>query len=195
MRTEEHPDRRGRRRLPRRRSDRVEAATTWLLCGLTAAVLVAVAVVGVWVHAAAGDEVRREHGDRLPIRAVALSDVPVIPRDGGAATAYGSVRWTAADGSTRTGTTQVPPLTQAGGEVTVWTDRGGELVDPPLGPEFPLVMTALSVIVALAVGGALVGSGTMVERRMLGRLRSSEWAAEWRQVEPGWSGREGSGRR
>ncbi len=193
---DEQPDRRPRRqrRLPHRRSDRIEALTTWGLCSLAAVLVVVVALAGSWAHNAASDEVRQEHGDRQPTVAVALSSVPAVATDRGAP-AYGDVRWTAADGSVRTGTAQVPPMTAAGNEVTVWTNDQGELVAPPLGSEFPLVMTAMAVVFAVALGGAVLVLARVGERRLLGRLRAAEWEAEWRRVEPGWSGREGSERR
>jgi hypothetical protein len=42
------------------------------------------------------------------------------------------VRWTASDGSTRTGRTQVNTGLTAGSTVTVWQDRRGRLTAAPL---------------------------------------------------------------
>jgi hypothetical protein len=197
MRTDEQPERRARRprRLPRRRSDRVEALTTWVLCGLVAATLLATALVGGSVHAFASDRIRAEQSDRRPVPAVAVADAPVVPGDGGVGPTYGAVGWTAPDGTERAGSAQVPPLTKAGGAVTVWTDDRGDVVAPPLGSEFPLVMTATSVVFTLLAGFVLIVFAVLGERRLLDRLRAAEWGAGWRRVEPVWSGREDSGRR
>ncbi|GEL23638.1 hypothetical protein PSU4_25920 [Pseudonocardia sulfidoxydans NBRC 16205] len=192
MRTDEQPGRpTGRRRGPRRRSDRVEAVTTWLLCGLAAAVLVVTAAVGAWVNGAATDTMRRRAAELAQTPATTLSDVPAAPRDGGLASVHGGVRWTDSHGTVRTGFTQVPALTRAGSAVTIWTNREGDVVAPPPGPEFPLVMTAVSALGTLAAGAALLALVVWVERRSLDRLRATEWAAEWRRAEPGWRGREG----
>lgn len=142
MRTDDQSGRRaGRRRpsrrAPRRRSDRVEAMSTWLFCGLAAAVLVVTAVVGARVHDDATDTMHQRAAGLTPTAATTLSDEPAAPSDGGLASAYGGVRWTDAHGVDRTGFTEVPALTPAGTAVTIWTDRQGDAVPPPPGPEFP----------------------------------------------------------
>ncbi|ODU27155.1 MAG: hypothetical protein ABT15_21180 [Pseudonocardia sp. SCN 73-27] len=161
---------------------------------MAAALLVVTAAVGTWVHAAAWDTVRQRAADLVQTSATTLSDVPAAPRDGGLASVYGGVRWTDAHGTVHTGFTQVPALTKAGRTVTIWTDRQGDVVGPPPGPEFPPIMTAVSVLGMLGAGGMVLALALWSERRWLDRLRAAEWACEWRRVEPGWSGREGSGR-
>ncbi|RTL69536.1 MAG: hypothetical protein EKK42_05300 [Pseudonocardiaceae bacterium] len=168
--------------------------TTWLFCGMAAALLIVTAAVGTWVHAAAWDTVRQRATDLVPTSATTLSDVPAAPRDGVLASVYGGVRWTDPRGTVHTGFTEVPALTKAGRTVTIWTDRQGDVVAPPPGPEFPPIMTAVSVLGTLGAGGMLLALVLWSERRWLDRLRAAEWAREWRRVEPGWSGREGSGR-
>lgn len=196
MLADEHPGRRsGRRRLPRRPSDRVELMTTWLFCGLAATVLVLTAVAGVLVYGAASETVRQRAADLTRTTATTVSDVPAAPRDGGLASVYGGVRWTDEQGAVRTGYTQVPALTKAGRTVVIWTDREGDVAMPPPGPEFPPIMTAASVMGMIAGGAVLLALVGWAERRWLDRLRAAEWDAEWRRVEPGWSGREGTGRR
>jgi hypothetical protein len=166
-----------------------------MFCGLAAAVLVVAAAVGTWVHGGASDTVRQGAAHLTQTSATTLSDVPAAPRDGALAPVYGGVRWTDSRGAVHTGYTQVPALTKEGRTVTIWTDRDGDVVASPPGPAFPAIMTAVSVLGMLGAGAAVLALVVWAERRWLDRLRAAEWAAEWRRVEPGWTGREGSGRR
>ncbi|MBN9107173.1 MAG: hypothetical protein J0I34_00180 [Pseudonocardia sp.] len=169
--------------------------STWLFCGLAAAVLVVTVVVAAWVHGEATDTMHRRAADLTPTAATTLSDEPAAPSDGGLASAYGGVRWTDSHGVDRTGYTEVPALTRAGTAITIWTDRQGDVVPPPPGPEFPPIVTAVSVLGLLVAGSGLLALLVWVERRWLARLRAAEWDAGWLRVEPRWSGREGSGTR
>jgi hypothetical protein len=77
---------------------------------------------------------------------------------------------------------------EAGG-VLVWTDRAGQLTDPPLS------QTELVSRAQLAAGGAvgalaatLVAAGWII-RRFLDRRRLAAWDAEWLATGPRWSSR------
>ncbi|MGJ3562159.1 hypothetical protein ACR6C2_44145 [Streptomyces sp. INA 01156] len=95
------------------------------------------------------------------------------------------VRWTAPDGTVRTGRAEVDSGSKAGRVVTVWTDGEGRLVSEPPGgvdARFQIVMAGLTVAAASgdwscsADGSSRGGSSG----------RAAAWEAEWRLVEPTW---------
>ncbi|MEU9351300.1 hypothetical protein AB0D65_09815 [Streptomyces griseoloalbus] len=178
---------RWRRNPLRRRSDLVEA---WLLLATLVLALLLGAFSGLVAAGAVDGSLaeRRERARTVP--AVVAEDAartlsaPVTENgDGGV---WAKVRWTAPDGTGRTGRAEVEPGSKAGTEVTVWTDPVGRLVSaPPEGAEasFQIVMAGLTV--AVAAGGSVLLGGWLVGARMR-RRRLAEWETEWRQVEPTW---------
>ncbi|KAF3463691.1 hypothetical protein [Streptomyces sp. Tu 3180] len=178
---------RWRRNPLRRRSDLVEAwvLLAALVLALTGAVLAGLAAAG------AVDGALAERRDRTrAVPAVLTEDSartpPAAVSENGDGGVWAPVRWTAPDGTGRTGRTEVEPGNEAGTAVTVWTDPAGRLVSPPpTGAEarFQIVMAGVTIGVAAAglglLGGRLVRGG--LQRRRLG-----EWEAEWRLVEPSW---------
>jgi hypothetical protein len=178
---------RWRRNPLRRRSDLIEA---WVLL----ATLVLTLLGAVFAGLAAGDAVERSFAERRDrtraVEAVLTADaahaLPAPVSEDGGGSVWAPVRWTAPDGTGRTGRAEVEPGYRAGTAVTVWTDAGGRLVSrPPGGAEarFQIVMAGITVGAAGA-GLALLG-GALVRGRML-RRRLEEWEAEWRRVEPSW---------
>lgn len=174
-----------RRRNPlRRRSDVVEAWIVLVTC------LVAL-LGGLLVGEAAGSATER---GLLARRAAAhtVTAVLVENADGTSkVTTAGTdelvrakVRWTAPDGSTRAGQTRVEPGSVAGTSVTVWIDRGGNLVrTPPTAVEARLQGTLTGVLVAIGTGALVVGCGWLARLR-LDRRRLRDWEAEWARVAP-----------
>lgn len=99
---------------------------------------------------------------------------------------WAKARWTAPDGSARTGVVRADPGSPEGASVTVWTDRTGRLVSkPPTAVEAQLQSTAAGVLVAVGTGGATVGCGWLARAR-LDRRRMRDWEAEWARVGPQW---------
>ncbi|MFF9488014.1 hypothetical protein [Streptomyces sp. NPDC014676] len=179
---------RWRRNPLRRRSDLAEA---WL--GLAAVVLALLlgALSGLTAAGAVDGSLAERRERTTPVPAVLAEDAAGLSasvtqdgdRDGGVWT---KVRWTAPDGTGRTGRAEVDPGSPAGTGVTVWTDPAGRLVPaPPDGAEARFQTVMAGITVAVAAGGAVLLGGWLVRARL--RLRSlAEWETEWRQVEPSW---------
>ncbi|MEU2421069.1 hypothetical protein ABZ619_08500 [Streptomyces sp. NPDC007851] len=97
-----------------------------------------------------------------------------------------TVRWTAADGSIRTGRAQVVPTATAGSPVQVWANRAGQLVGAPASAvETTFEAVATGVLVGQLTVAVVYGAGTLVRRRLFHR-RLAEWDDEWRRVGPQW---------
>ncbi|MFF5187648.1 hypothetical protein ACFY30_28445 [Streptomyces sp. NPDC000345] len=169
----------------RRRDDVVES---WIVLAVWTVFAVGGTAAGL-VTAHAADEVfAQQRAERQPVRAVLLTDVPL-----GTATLGGTsdrrmtkVRWTASDGSTRTGRTLVDAGLDAGSRVTVWQDARGRLTaEPPSSTEAAIESGFLGTAAAAALAGLAFGSGA-VARWRLDRRRIDEWGREWDQVGPRW---------
>jgi hypothetical protein len=180
---------RWRRNPLRRRSDLVEA---WLRL----VTVVLALLLGASAGAAAAGAVDASLADRRertrPVTAVLAEDTargtssPVTENGDGNGGVWAKVRWTAPDGTIRTGRAEVEPGSGAGSAVTVWTDPSGRLVAaPPAGAEAAFQTVMAGGTVTVTTGGLVLLCGRLVGAR-LQRRRLAEWEAEWRQVEPTW---------
>ncbi|MFF4585361.1 hypothetical protein [Streptomyces sp. NPDC001388] len=169
----------------RRHDDIVES---WIVLAVWTVFTVGGTAAGL-VTAHAADEVfAQQRAERQPVRAVLLTDVPL-----GTATLGGTsdrrmtkVRWTASDGSTRTGRTLVDAGLEAGSRVTVWQDARGRLTaEPPSSTEAAIESGFLGTAAAAGLAGLAFGSGA-VARWRLDRRRIDQWGREWDQVGPRW---------
>jgi hypothetical protein len=100
-----------------------------------------------------------------------------------------SLRWTAPDGSARTGETMGVEGPVAGRVMTVWTDEKGQLAHPPLSLTAVANRAryaAIAIPVALALLLAAMGG---VVSLVLDKRRLACWEADWSAVEPQWTGR------
>ncbi|MEV7082965.1 hypothetical protein AB0N88_31200 [Streptomyces sp. NPDC093516] len=171
----------------RRRSDRVEAwivLLSWclaVLCGALAAPVAAGAV---------RDALAAERAQARPVSAVLTERAPRTPpatSDGsGGDTVWATVRWTAPDGTGRTGRAEAEPAAAAGRRVTVWTDRAGALVEAPLSATEAQFQAVGTGVLAGAGAAAAVWACGRLARRRLDRLRLERWDAEWARVGPQW---------
>ncbi|MCX4993105.1 hypothetical protein [Streptomyces sp. NBC_00568] len=172
----------------RRRDDIVEA---WIVLAVWMVFAVGGSVAGL-VTAHAADEVfAAQRAERQRVPAVLLNDVPLsFPAIGGTSDRRTTtVRWTASDGSTRTGRTQVDTGLEAGSTVTVWQDGHGRLTSAPLSAtEAAIESGLLGVGAAAGLAGLVFGAGAVV-RWQLDRHRIDEWSREWDQVGPRWGHR------
>lgn len=175
----------------RRREDVVEA---WLVLAVWIVVVVGGAVAGVVTARAAGDVFAAQRAHRHPVRAVLLADAPY-----GATAAWPAgglvrapVRWTAPDGTPRTGDTLVDSGLKAGAGVVVWEDdQGGLAPSRPANPTEGAIEAALfGTAAALAVAAPVYGAGAL-GRAWLDRRRMARWDREWNLVEPRWGHRTG----
>ncbi|MFE9773223.1 hypothetical protein ACFYOV_16390 [Streptomyces sp. NPDC005931] len=169
----------------RRRSDLVEA---WVGLATLVLTLVLGGFAGLSAAGTVEDSIAERRAQSRPVTAALTEDaaqaLPSPVTEEG--TVWAAVRWTAPDGTPRTGRAEVASGGAEGSSVTVWTDPAGNLVTKPLGTgeaRFQTVMAGITV--AVAAGGAVVLTGRLVRARMQ-RRRWAEWEAEWQLVEPSW---------
>jgi hypothetical protein len=176
----------------RRRSDRVETVVFGVLLvvfGLAAPF--AAHTAGNWAYAVSERQAQAQQATLHRVKATLLEKA--APWNGyanapGAAPEV-SARWRAPDGQLRTGKLFVPDGGAPGSTVTVWTNRAGQLTDPPL--QRTQVVNRAQVTEAFAVVGlavVLFAFGWLA-RRVLERRRMAAWDADWLATGPRWSPR------
>lgn len=173
----------------RRGCDRAEAALLAALLGVFLVAVPLAAIIGGGRAYGAGMRVERaEQAARHPVPAVLLAAArergyegykPRVP-----------ARWTAPDGTPRSGRIMAPPGTPAGRTATLWGDASGQPTGKPLQVADVIgqaIVTAIVVamIAAAAAGSALVCAAALA-RWVLFRWRLAAWDAEWRAVGPRW---------
>ncbi|MFJ9012129.1 hypothetical protein [Streptomyces canus] len=168
----------------RRRSDRVEA---WIVLATWIVALVGGLVGGEAAGAAMEDTLSTRRAAAHAVSAVLTENAdgsPALTGDGTGGTVQAKVRWTAPDGSTRTGLARVVPDGAANTSVTVWIDHEGDLVrTPPTAAEARLQSTLTGVLVAVGIGAMTFGCGWVARLRM-DRERMRDWETEWARVAP-----------
>ncbi|MGX4695282.1 Rv1733c family protein [Streptomyces sp. JNUCC 63] len=175
----------------RRHEDIVEA---WIVLAVWVIVVVAGAVAGLVTARSAEHEFAEQRAHGRPVRAVLLADAPHgITADWSTdGRVQGSVRWTAPDGTSRTGQTLVDGGLKAGARMMVWQDGQGRLtLSQPTGRAEGYVEAALfGAAAALAVAAPVFGAGA-VARARLDRRRMAHWDQEWDLVGPQWGPKTG----
>jgi len=175
---------RWRRNPLRRRSDVVEA---WIVLATWIAALVGGLFAGQAAAAVTEDMLvaRRAAAHAVPAVLTENADrPPALTGDGTNGTVQARVRWTAPDGTVRTGPARVVPGRAADTSVTVWIDHGGDLVrEPPSAEEARLQSALTGVLVAVGTGAVACGCGRLARLR-LDRRRLRDWEAEWARVAP-----------
>lgn len=169
----------------RRRSDRLEAAAAGLLlAGLLAGAPAAAFTAGSWAYGVGSQIERAQLAERQQVRATLLEKAPAIAAE---LKVPVRARWTAPDGTPRTGKIGAPSGLPAGSTVPVWTDASGRLADTPVRGD-----TVIGVAVLAGVWGALLvclllaGIWLWV-RRSLRRRRMLAWEIDWRLTGPRWT--------
>jgi hypothetical protein len=171
----------------RRRDDIVEA---WIVLAMWLIALVGAAVLGALTAQAADASFARQRAERSPAQAMVVADAPTdAPRAGTVSDQVrAKVRWTAPDGSVRTGVTLVDRGEKAGSQVVVWQDAQGVLAtEPPSGTEALVEAALLGAAAGIAFAGTVAGAGTVVRWRLEQR-RLDMWGREWELVGPRWGG-------
>ncbi|KIZ14925.1 hypothetical protein [Streptomyces natalensis] len=171
-----------------------DVAQAWLV--LITALLIAVAAPAAGVTAAqavAGAAARQSH-DRHGVAAVVTEDPPVRigadPTGGVGGRVHATVRWTSADGASRTGVTTVPSDLRAGDRTTAWLDgRGVLLRNPVTDGEARIQSIAVGTV---ASGGTclLLLAGERGGRALIDRRRYALWEREWAAGDTQWGRRE-----
>ncbi|MFK0110022.1 hypothetical protein [Streptomyces sp. NPDC091217] len=170
----------------RRHDDIVEA---WIVLAVWAFIAVGGTIAGVVTALAADQVFAQQRAERRPVQAVLLTDVAESTGTGGVADdrRMATVRWTAPDGSSRTGLTRV----DAGTSVVAWEDGRGRLVaEPPSATAAGVEAGVLGAAAVAALAGAALGAGA-VARWRLDERRMALWGREWDLVGPRWGHRTG----
>ncbi|MFI8521952.1 hypothetical protein ACIGEZ_29680 [Streptomyces sp. NPDC085481] len=185
----------------RRTTDLVEA---WV--AFAAAVLLCLAVplagwaAGVSANTTLQQAVRIQQQERTPTTATVLRTAERAPAEPGADRSGEErlrpavvARWTAPDGTPRTGTvTTTRAQADPGDRFPLWTDRTGRAVTPPMHPETARVHALIAgITVALVVGVLVEVTRRLVVQRLVQR-RYARLDRAWAQVGPDW-GRTGTG--
>ncbi len=174
----------------RRTSDRVETAVVAaaLVLFLAGAPLLAL-FAWHWADATALRVQQRQQSSWHQVSAVLLANAqPVIDIGyGGMAGPEVPARWTAPDGTARTGDVPAPVSAQAGRTVRIWVAESGALTGPPLRPEQATGQAAMASVLAPFVLGTVLICAVSLARYVLNRRRLASWAADWRAAGPRWN--------
>lgn len=176
----------------RRTSDRVEAAilAAALVVFLAGAPLLAV-FAWHWAGTAALRVQQHQQSSWHQVSAVLLaSPRPIVDIGyGGVVGSEVRARWTAPDGTVRTGEVPGPAGARVGSTVRVWVDQSGALTGPPLRAEQATGQAVLAGVLAPCVLGAVLICAVSLGVYVLDRRRLASWAAEWRTTGPRWNSR------
>jgi hypothetical protein len=179
-------------RLARRPTDRIEDAVAWLLMAVVLLMTVVAAAAGFRTYAEETRRVDAETAQGTQVPAVLLAPDPNIAVSGEKEPPLPlpvPLRYTAPDGTERTGTAPVTGRLGAGANVAIWVDRTGTITAAPLRPVDAQARAVVAALLVLGVGwgvAAMVWAGV---RAVVGRINAAGWEREWTQVEPRWSGR------
>ncbi|MFG3044506.1 hypothetical protein ACGFZR_06205 [Streptomyces sp. NPDC048241] len=176
---------RWRRGPLRRRADVVEG---WVLLGVWLLTLVAGIGAGLMAARSVERGLAHERATWHPMVAYVVGHAP--GRSGARGSSrervWTEVRWTAGDGTPRTGQVRVAPGMATGAPVAIWTDARGRLAGRPA--------TATEAAVRAAFVGTLFGAGAAAVPFAGGRFllallehrRLALWDAEWARLGPQW---------
>jgi hypothetical protein len=159
-----------------------------MLAFLVGAPLAAIAV-GQWAYTGAARAERAENAAWHPVTAIVLQGVPKAPANpyGAADVAQVPARWTAPDGTRRTGTVTAAGGTDKGDTMTIWTDRSGVQTGPPLEPPQVADRAVLAgTLTVFGIASLLMTIGVLIHRA-LDRRRLAAWDAEWDVAGPHWT--------
>jgi hypothetical protein len=169
----------------RRTCDRVEAA---FAAGLLATFLIVAPLLamfaGQWAY---GTSVRAQRAALATWHLVPATLLVGAPAQTIYCCATVRARWTAPDGTRRTGWVPAPTGAWAGSTVRVWVDRSGRRTGPPLTDSQVanrVILAAVAVPTAIAI--TLLGVGVLAHW-VLDRRRLAAWEAEWRATGPRWT--------
>jgi len=177
---------RWRRNPLRRRTDIVEA---WIVLVVWTVIALGGTLVGLVTAHAAAESFAQLRRERHSVPAVLVEKkAQAVPTEEAASSqrVRAKVRWTASDGSTRTGWTLVSSGHRTGSKVVIWMDNQGRLAaEPPTVSAAAAEEALLGTGAALAFGGLTFAAGRLAQWR-IDQGRYQQWGREWAQVGPQW---------
>jgi hypothetical protein len=176
----------------RRTVDRAETVIRLtILMLIFTAVPAAALLAGRWADHAALAEARAQSAATHVVSAVLVEPAPTIGAPdpyAGAEVVWVPARWTAPNGTHRTGDVLAPVGAGKGSTVPTWVDASGDFTDPPPGH----TQLVGNVFMAVTLVGlsllALLIAAEAVSHHLLERRRLNAWDAGWRAVAPRWTG-------
>ncbi|MEU4524648.1 hypothetical protein AB0F52_38755 [Amycolatopsis sp. NPDC024027] len=176
--------------LPRRdsvarTSDRFQAGLLVSVVLLALAALPIAASFGSETYARQQSQSEQQLGERTQVTATLLADGPDIAINSRAGVAGNGeptdATWVLADGTRRIGHVVAARGTLKGETLTIWVDRKGNPVDPPLS-NAGVVIGAVAVGLGLWLGAlALLAAWYRLTVFSLDRSRLARWQQEWFQ--------------
>ncbi|MBO4252871.1 Rv1733c family protein [Streptomyces griseorubiginosus] len=178
---------RWRRNPLKRRADTVEA---WVVLGAWLVTVVAGVLAGLAATQSVEHGLARERVEWRQVEARLTEKAPGKAATGtGTASGdqvWGTVRWTAPDGSGHTGQVRVRPGSPAGSTVPIWSDRQGHLVTKPAtASQAHLRASLIGVLVGISAAAVPFVGGRVLCGR-LERRRMAQWDTEWSRFGPLW---------
>ncbi|WP_329347361.1 hypothetical protein OG226_01160 [Streptomyces sp. NBC_01261] len=183
---------RWRRNPLRRRTDLVQA---WVAAGLFLMVLAGIPttifLAGDTAYRHYEKSARHQIATRHPVPAVLVRDAPRHPEPGSDEAKKArypvTVRFTDAQGRSRTAQAHVRPALPAGSTVRVWVNAAGEVTGPPLTPEqirnHSMGWALVAALTVPLIGAAVYG----VADRRLERHNLARWDTAWAETAPRWT--------
>lgn len=173
---------RWRRNPLRRRSDVLEA---WIMLAAWVFTVLGGAVAGLATVGAVENSLARERAESRTVPAQLIEDAREASGPAGRVV-WTRVRWTAPDGTVRSGQVRVAAGTLADTPVLVWTDPDGRLVDRPTTvPVARLRAWLIGVFAGAGVAGIPLAVGSFLRGR-LERRRVDRWDEDWARIGPLW---------
>ncbi len=176
--------------LPRRgsvarTSDRFQAGLLVFVVLLALAALPVAASFGSETYAGQQAQSAQQLGEHTQVTATLLADGPAITINSRAGVVGNGeptdATWVLADGTRRVGQVVAARGTLKGETLTIWVDRNGDSVDPPLS-NAGVVIDAIGVGLGLWLGGlALLAACYRLAVFSLDRFRLAQWQQEWFQ--------------
>ncbi|BDM69380.1 hypothetical protein HEK616_28670 [Streptomyces nigrescens] len=184
--------RRSWRHNPLRRG--TDVAEAWMFLVTAVLLVVLPLAAGIMTAGAVNAATRPESHGWKSVSATLTADPParigLNSADSAGGRVLATVRWTATNGTVRTGETAVAQGLRAGDRTTAWLDRHGSLVRTPVTSE-DAVVQGIAVGVVTASGTALLILG--VNRTgsvLLNRRRYAQWEKDWAAADSAWRPRQ-----
>ena len=142
-----------------------------------------------WADSAALRVQQRQRSSWHEVSAVVLaSPRPIVDIGyGGVTGSEVLARWTAPDGTARTGDVTAPASAQVGSTVRIWVNQSGGATGPPLRAEQATGQAVLAGVLALFALAAVLVCAVALAVHVLDRRRLESWAADWRATGPSWN--------
>ncbi len=173
----------------RRRTDRVEDWTAWVLLAAGLLVIIFGCAFGIRVDDQLTARSRAEALDRTPASATLLKAAPTIASAYATGSPVGvTATWEDRFGVSHTGIVDAPQGLDAGSSVPIWVDRSGAEVSAPTTAGDAFVVSAIAAGLLIAACLGVLALLWEVVRRVILAVNCAAWEREWRTVAPIWRG-------